>query len=97
VSTTYYLVSWTDHQRRHRGRRPTTREYGTTSTLQAAIRLAERLLPPDSEYVITTLSRTVHHDQTPPAGHGTHRPVDLREDPRGSTVMPADLVGVIAP
>jgi hypothetical protein len=69
VSTTYYLVSWTDHQRRHRARRPTTREYGTTSTLQAAIRLAERLLPPDSEYVITTLSRTVHHGRTPPAGH----------------------------
>jgi hypothetical protein len=65
VSTTYYVVSWTDHQRRHRGRRPTTREYGTTSTLQAAIRLAERLLPPDSEYVITTLSRTVHHGRTP--------------------------------
>jgi hypothetical protein len=72
VSTTYYLVSWTDHQCKHRGRRPTTREYGTTSTLQAAIRLAERLLPPDSEYVITTLSRTVHHGQTPPAGHGPH-------------------------
>jgi hypothetical protein len=66
VSTTYHLVSWTDHQRRHRGRRPTTREYGTTSTLQAAIRLAERLLPPESEYVITTLSGTVHHGRTPP-------------------------------
>jgi hypothetical protein len=41
MTTTYYVVSWTDHQRRHRGRRPTTHEYGTTSTLEAPIRLAD--------------------------------------------------------
>jgi hypothetical protein len=66
VSTRYYLVSWTDHQRKSRGRRPTTREYGTASSKQAAIRLAERLLPRDAEYVITTLTRTVHESRTPP-------------------------------
>jgi hypothetical protein len=66
VSTTYFLVSWTDHQRKSRGRPPTTREYGTASSKQAAIRLAERLLPPDAEYVITTLTRTVHQGRTPP-------------------------------
>jgi hypothetical protein len=76
VSTTYYVVSWTDHQRRHRGRRPTTREYGT-STLQAAIRLAEHLLPPESEYVITTLSRTVHHGRTPPRDIDLNRAGEL--------------------
>ncbi len=65
MSTTYILVSWTDHQRQHRGRPPTTREYGTASSKQAAIRLAARVLPPDAEYVITTLHRTVHHSRTP--------------------------------
>jgi hypothetical protein len=65
VSTRYYLVSWTDHQRKGRGQAPTTREYGTASSKQAAIRLAERLLPPDAEYAITTLSRTVHEGRTP--------------------------------
>jgi hypothetical protein len=66
VTTTYILVSWTDQQRQHRGPQPTTREYGTASSKQAAIRLAERVLPPDAEYVITTLHRTIHHDRTPP-------------------------------
>jgi hypothetical protein len=66
VSTTYDLVSWTDHRRQGRGRAPTTREYGTASSKQAAIRLAQRLLPPDAEYVITTLSSTVHQGRTPP-------------------------------
>jgi hypothetical protein len=66
VSTRYYLVSWTDHQRQGRGRPPTTREYGTASSKQAAIRLAERLLPPGTEYVITTLHRSVHHGRTSP-------------------------------
>jgi hypothetical protein len=53
VSTTYYLVSWTDQERKSRGRPPTTREYGTASSKQAATRLAERLLPPVTEYMIT--------------------------------------------
>ncbi len=66
MSTTYILVSWTDQQRQHRGSPPTTREYGTASSKQAAIRLAERVLPPDAEYVTTTLHRTIHHDRTPP-------------------------------
>ncbi len=63
--TTYYVVSWVDHQRRDRGREPRTREYGTASSKQGAIRLAERILPPDAEYIITTLHRTVHHGHTP--------------------------------
>lgn len=63
--TTYYVVSWIDHQRRDRGRGPRTREYGTASSKQAAIRLAERVLPPDAEYIITTLHRTVHYGRTP--------------------------------
>jgi hypothetical protein len=46
VSTRYYLVSWTDHQRKGRGRPPTTREYGTASSKQAAIRLADGSYPP---------------------------------------------------
>ncbi|MDP9022012.1 MAG: hypothetical protein M3N57_04770 [Actinomycetota bacterium] len=65
MGTTYYVVSWVDHQRRDRAPFPLTREYGTTSSKQAAIRLAERLLPPDAEYIITTLHRTVHHGHTP--------------------------------
>jgi hypothetical protein len=65
--TTYYVVSWVDHPRR--GRRPSseTREYGTATTKQAAIRLAERVLPPDADYLITTLTRTVHQGRTPSA------------------------------
>jgi hypothetical protein len=66
VSTRYYLVSLTDHQRKGRDRPPTTREYGTASSKQAASRLADRLLWPGTEYVITTLSRTVHEGRTPP-------------------------------
>ncbi|MDP8931673.1 MAG: hypothetical protein M3O70_24680 [Actinomycetota bacterium] len=62
--TTYFVVSWTDHQRRDRASAPRTREYGTVSSKQAAIRLAEKLLPPDAEYVVTTLHRTVHHGRT---------------------------------
>jgi hypothetical protein len=65
VSTRYFLVSWVDHERKGRAPRPTTREYGTTTTKQAAIRLAERVLPPEAEYVVTTLSRTVHQGRTP--------------------------------
>ncbi len=71
--TTYYVVSWIDHQRRDRGRGPRTREYGTASSKQAAIRLAERVLPPDVEYIITTLHRTVHHGHTPRAQHQAGR------------------------
>jgi hypothetical protein len=73
VSTTYILVSWTDHQHQHRGRPPTTREYGTANSQQAAIRLAEHVLPPDAEYVITTLHRTVLHGRTPPPTPGLAR------------------------
>jgi hypothetical protein len=71
VSTRYFLVSWVDHERKGRAPRPTTREYGTTTTKQAAIRLAERILPPEAEYVVTTLSRTVHQGRTP-AGPRAH-------------------------
>jgi hypothetical protein len=49
-----------------RGRPPATREYGTASSEQAAIRLTERLLPLDAEYVVTTLARPVHQGRTPP-------------------------------
>lgn len=61
--TIYILVSWVDPRRRHSG----TREYGSKSTKQAAIRLAERVLPPDTDYIITTISRTVHTGRTPGA------------------------------
>jgi hypothetical protein len=44
-----------------------TREYGTAPSKQATIRLDERVLPPDVEYVINTLHRTVHHDRTLPS------------------------------
>lgn len=47
MSTTYYLVSWTDRQREGgRGRPPTTREYGAARSKQAAIRLADGTCPP---------------------------------------------------
>ncbi|WP_052667150.1 hypothetical protein [Nitriliruptor alkaliphilus] len=62
--TRYFLVSWVDHQRKGRAPRPTTREYGATTTKQAAIRLAENVLPPDADYVITTLHRTIHQGRT---------------------------------
>jgi hypothetical protein len=65
--TRYIVVSWVDQQRRNRGRYPATREYGIASTKQAAIRLAERVLPPDADYIITTATRTVHHGRTPSA------------------------------
>ncbi|MBW3576366.1 MAG: hypothetical protein KY462_01235 [Actinobacteria bacterium] len=67
MGTTYYVVAWVDHQRRDRAPVPRTRGYGTASSKQAAIRLAERLLPPDAEYIITTLHRTVLHGRTPRA------------------------------
>ncbi len=63
--TSYFVVSWVDHRRRDRAPAPTTREYGTASTKQAAIRLAERVLPPGVEYIVTTLRRTVHYGHTP--------------------------------
>lgn len=63
--TSYFVVSWRDHERKDRARRPTTGEYGTASSKQAAIRLAERVLPPDAEYVITTVRSTVHRGRTP--------------------------------
>jgi hypothetical protein len=65
--TTYYVVSWVDHPRRGRGPSSGTRVYGTATTKQAAIRLAERVLPADAEYIITTLTRTVHQGRTPAA------------------------------
>lgn len=52
--TIYIVVSWADQQLGDRARSPRTREYGSASTKQAAIRLAERVLPPDAEYIITT-------------------------------------------
>ena len=46
MSTTYFVVSWVDHDRRHPAPKPTTREYGTASSKQAAIRLGRRILVP---------------------------------------------------
>ena len=63
-NTTYYIVSWVDPQRRERTPFPRTREYGTETSKQAAIRLAERALPPDADYLIATLDRTVHYGRT---------------------------------
>jgi hypothetical protein len=68
--TRYIVVSWVEQQRRNRGRYPATREYGIASTKQAAIRLAERVLPPDADYIVTTATRTVHHGRTPSAELG---------------------------
>ncbi len=62
--TTYFVVSWTDPTRRENAPSPTTREYGSTTSKQAAIRLAQRVLPPDTEYLVTTLRRTVHWGTT---------------------------------
>ena len=67
MSSTYYVIAWTHDPQQPRGRRPVPREYGTASSKQAAIRLAERLLPPEAEYLITTTYRTVHHGHAPPA------------------------------
>jgi hypothetical protein len=61
----YIVVSWVDPRGQERGRHPAMREYGVASTKQAAIRLAERTLPPDAEYIVTTLTQTVHHGRTP--------------------------------
>lgn len=61
----YFVISWVDQQRRSRGPSPTTREYGSASTRQAAIRLAERVLPPDADYIVPTITRTVHAAKTP--------------------------------
>lgn len=64
--TTYIVVSWIDPTRPgHSDGASATREYGTAASKQAAIHLAERLLPPDAEYLITTIHRTVHHGRTP--------------------------------
>lgn len=60
MSTTYFLVSWVDHERRDQAAWSRTREYGTRTRKDAAIRLAEQVLPPGAEYVVTTVSRTVH-------------------------------------
>ena len=63
--TRYIVVSWADQRRQGLGPSPATREYGVASTKQAAIRLAERVLPPDAEYIVTTATQTVHHGRTP--------------------------------
>lgn len=65
--TTYVVLSWIDLSRPgyHDGI-SATREYGSASTKQAAINLAERTLPPGAEYIVTTIHRTVHHGHTPP-------------------------------
>ena len=63
--TRYIVVSWVDQRHQSLGHNPATREYGAASTKQAAIRLAERTLPPDAEYIVTTVTRTVHHGRTP--------------------------------
>lgn len=55
-NTTYYVIAWVDQKRRERAPFPRTRECGTATSKQAAIRLAEQILPPDAHYLITTLS-----------------------------------------
>lgn len=79
--TIYIVVSWADQQLRDRARSPRTREYGSASTKQAAIRLAERVQAPDAEYIIATIHRTVHEGRTPKV------PVeaDHRQRPTGRT------------
>ena len=69
--TRYIVISWTDPRRQGRGRSRATREYGIASTKQAAIRLAERTLPPGADYIVTTATRTVHHGRTPSDEHAT--------------------------
>lgn len=70
----HFVISWVDQQRRSQGPSPTTREYGSASTKQAAIRLAERVLPPDADSIVTTITRTVHAGRTPPpAGRSSIR------------------------
>ena len=78
--TRYIVVSWVDQRRQQRGRHPATREYGAASSKQAAIRLAERTLPPDAEYIVTTLTQTVHHGRTP----AVEQPPLERSQPRRS-------------
>ena len=46
MSSTYDVIAWTHHPQQPRERRPVPREYATASSKQAAIRLAERVLPP---------------------------------------------------
>lgn len=60
MRTPYFLVSWVDPSHPSKG----TREYGTVSSKRAAINRAERVLPPDTEYAVTTLYRTVHEGRT---------------------------------
>jgi hypothetical protein len=62
---TYIVVSGTDHHARDKGGRLTVREYGSATTKNVAIRLAERVLPPDAEYAVTTLHKTVHEGHAP--------------------------------
>lgn len=70
----YIIISWADLRLERRGRRPATREYGTASSKQAAIRRAERVLPPDTEYIIRAASTTVHTGRTPDTTRGTDAP-----------------------
>jgi hypothetical protein len=55
MSTRYYLVSWVDPKDHRQG----TREYGTTTTKQAAINEAHRRLAPGTDYIVKTLHETV--------------------------------------
>jgi hypothetical protein len=50
----------------------TTREYGAASK-HATVCLAERVLPLDIDYLITTTRRTVHHGRTPATTAGRSR------------------------
>jgi hypothetical protein len=70
--TRYFVVSWVDHDRRDRD--GGTRVYGEASSKQAAIRLAERVLPPDAEYIVKTVHRTVHNSRTPADNHQRRSP-----------------------
>jgi hypothetical protein len=65
MATTYFLVSWVDHRTRDKGRWPPTREYGTATSKQAAIRLAEPVLPPGAEYVVPRSTRPSTKDAPP--------------------------------
>ena len=60
--TRYYVGAWVEQGRPERGTRTLPE---VKSTKAAAIRYAERTLPPGVEYVVTTLHRTVATGSVP--------------------------------
>lgn len=91
MSTTYYVISWVDHDRQHHAANP-TREYGTASSKQAAaIRLPNgscRSTPTTSSPPSTAPSTTaVPH----PTNDDTTEPDRAR--PRTAQGSPIRVVG----